>query len=182
MGRPLILEVIPGQDGMHDRRPWTGTAAIAAARNVQREEALVARQPGARALPLYWWGNGPIRGERVQEPAASMVDEGGTEALGAYLVRELAEALRAIPADRGPRVRVHRESAGEGRYVYRCADADGRHVVADGIGGRRFTVRDGDGHELATVTTLAEAMRTAYGAQNPTGNGSDLQLSGDVLQ
>jgi hypothetical protein len=66
--------------------------------------------------------------------------------------------------------------------VYRCADADGRHVVADGIGGRRFTVRDADGHELATVTTLAEAMRLAYGAPTPTGNGSDLQLSGDVLQ
>jgi hypothetical protein len=182
MGRPFILEVIPGQDGMHERRPWIGTAAIAAARNVQREEALAAHQAGARVLPLYWWGNGPIRGELVQEPAASVADEGGAEALHTHLANELAEALRAIPSRRGRPVRVQREPAGEGRYVYRCAGTHGRYVVAEGTGGRRFIVRDGDGHELATVTTLAEAMRTAYGAPNPTGNGSDLQLSGDVLQ
>ena len=181
MDRPMILEVRPGNDGDHERTPWAGTAAAAAAANAARDADLAAYRPGARVRPLYWWANGPLRGERVREPAASVADAEGSRGLRAYLGRELEGALLAVSVATGCRARVSRTSIGEGIYHYTCHGARGRYVIAQGLGGERFLLHDQDGHELATLPTLAAALGAAYDLAPPLGDVSPLQSSGDVL-
>ncbi len=180
MARPLIVEVHPGQDGQCRRLPWLGSAAEAAARNEQRRQAVGAMESGSRAMPVYWWGGGPLHGELVQEPGASVADAEGATGLRARINCDLAAALRALPVVGGRHARLYREPAGEGRYRYRCGYAGGRVVLAEGLGGRRFVVCDTDGSELAVAPSLAAALRVAY-QPAPPDDAAPLQSSGDVL-
>jgi hypothetical protein len=180
-GRPLILEVRPGNDGMHERTPWAGTAAAAATANAARDAAVGSRTPGSRALPLYWWANGSLKGERVREPAASLADAEGGNGLRSYLGNELGRALAAVAIATGCRARVSRETIAAGIYRYACAGTGGRYVIAHGLGGEEFAVHAADGAGLAVVATLAAALEVAYRPVTPPGDGPALQSSGDVL-
>jgi hypothetical protein len=177
----MILKVRPGNDGLHERTPWAGTAAAAAAANFARDAALEAGKPGARVLPLYWWANGPLRGERVREPAASVADAKGARGLRAHLGADLEAALVAVSVATGCRGRVARTSIGDGAYRYACAGTGGRYVIAQGLGGERFLLHDQDGRELAELPTLSAALGVAYDLATPPPDGVALQSSGDVL-